>query len=233
MSSQSASKSQDFSEAVGDESTDASVCYHCANTVPQVKIGMFRGQELFEHLDGRRWNVDYDYELFQCPTCRGVSVFGDFSEYPKYRSRKARRIYPRGPQLLPDSHMLFSKECVPERIVALYEEIWPLRHIAPNAFASQIRRALEFICRDQNAQGNSLFKQLRDLISRGIFPGYFAEITDLMRHVGNLGAHAGDTDVDFWDAELLDDFFRSIVEYVYIAPSKIKRLRQRIAVRTS
>jgi hypothetical protein len=70
------------------------------------------------------------------------------------------------------------------------------------------------------------------LSSRGIFPGYFAEITDLMRHVGNLGSHASDKDVDFWDAELLDDFFRSIVEYVYIAPSKIQRLRQRISVQS-
>jgi len=118
---------------------------------------------------------------------------------------------------------------VPERILKLYEEIWPLRHLAPNAFASQIRRALEFICRDQKAQGNNLFQQLKDLVARGTFPGYFAEITDLMRHIGNLSAHAGDEDIDFWDAELLDDFFRSIVEYVYIAPLKIQRLKDRIS----
>ena len=68
-------------------------------------------------------------------------------------------------------------------------------------------------------------------MARGTFPGYFAEITDLMRQIGNLGAHAGDEDVNFWDAELLDDFFRSVVEYVYIAPSEIERLKQRIRSR--
>jgi hypothetical protein len=36
-------------------------------------------------------------------------------------------------------------------------------------------------------------------------------MTDLLRRVGNLGAHAGDAEVDFWDAELLDDFFRSVI----------------------
>jgi hypothetical protein len=54
-----------------------------------------------------------------------------------------------------------------------------------------------------------------------------------MRHIGNLGSHAGDKDVDFWDAELLDDFFRSAVEYVYIAPSKIERLKQRTRSRNT
>jgi hypothetical protein len=54
-----------------------------------------------------------------------------------------------------------------------------------------------------------------------------------MRHIGNLGAHAGDDDLDFWDAELLDDFFRAIVEYVYVAPSKIERLKQRIGSRNT
>ena len=122
-----------------------------------------------------------------------------------------------------------SRDCVPARILKLYEEIAPLRHIAPNAFAGQIRRALEFICRDQKAQGETLFQQVKDLVSRGTFPGYFAEIADLMRHIGNLGAHASDHDIDNWDAELLDDFFRSVVDYVYIVPSKLKRLKHRFA----
>jgi hypothetical protein len=100
------------------------------------------------------------------------------------------RIYPRGSQLLPERHKVASTKCVPERIQKIYEEIWPLRHIAPNAFAGQIRRALEFICHDQEAQGRTLFEQLKDLSNRGTFPGYFSEITELMRLIGNFGAHA-------------------------------------------
>ena len=40
---------------------------------------------------------------------------------------------------------------------------------------------------------------------------------------------AGNEDLDFWDAELLDDLFRSIVEYVYITPSKIERFKERLS----
>jgi hypothetical protein len=128
------------------------VCYHCTNTVPQQRVGSYQGQQLYEHIDGRRFNEDFAYDLYQCPTCRGISIYGDFVKYPAHQTLAARRIYPRGSHLLPESHKLASAECVPHRIMNLYEEIWPLRHIAPNAFAGQIRRALEFICRDQKAQ---------------------------------------------------------------------------------
>jgi hypothetical protein len=52
----------------------------------------------------------------------------------------------------------------------------------------------------------------------------------LLRRVGNIGAHAMEEDVSIWDAELVDDFFRSVVEYVYIAPAKIRRMQERLHV---
>lgn len=208
--------------------TEVLVCYHCGNTTPHERVASHRGRQLYEQIESKRFDEDYDYELYQCPTCGGISLFGDFAAYPRYSNFSERRIYPRGSHLLPETHKLASADCVPSRIVKLYEEIATLRHTAPNAFAGQVRRALEFICRDQQAQGSTLFQQLKDLVTRGTFPGYFAEITDLMRQIGNLGAHAGTEDLDVWDVELLDDFFRSVVEYVYIAPSKIQRLKQRL-----
>ena len=211
--------------------TELLVCYHCGNRVPQKRVGYQRGQELFEHIDGTRYAEDFDYSLYECPTCQGISIYGDFAAYPLADSMEQRRLYPKGSHLLPESHKVASNDCIPQRIVKTYEEIWPLRHIAPNAFAGQIRRALEFICRDQNARGKTLFDQLKDLASCGTFPGHFSEVTDLMRQIGNIGSHAGDDEVEFGDAELLDDFFRAVVEYVYVVPSRIARMKQRFSTR--
>ena len=208
------------------------VCHYCGNKVPMEFLATHRGQKLFEQLGAEKYMEDFDISIYRCPTCNGISVFGDFSEYPSHDSLSERRIYPHGAKLVPESHKVASSECVPSRIRTLYEEIAPLRHIAPHAFAGQIRRALEFICQEQSAHGRTLFEQLRDLTSRGAFPGHFADVTDLMRTVGNLGAHAGDREVDIWDAELLDDFFRAIVEYVYVTPSRVERLRSGIGQRT-
>jgi Domain of unknown function (DUF4145) len=191
------------------------------------EVAVHHGQELFEQIDGERYNERFEYHVYQCPTCSGITIFGDFTDYSR-ETANHNRIYPQGNRLLPESHKIASQTCVPERIVKLYEEVWPLRHIAPNAFAVQIRRALEFVCNDQGATAGTLFGKLQVLVANKTFPGHFAEMTELMRKVGNLGAHAGDREVDFWDAELLDEFFRSVVEYVYITPSRIERLRQRL-----
>lgn len=202
-------------------------CYQCGNRAPQELVAEHLGQEIYEHLDGERYQENFSYWIYRCLTCSGITLYGDFAEYPKHRSLEERRIYPQGSRLLPPKHMLARQDCVPDRIVKIYEEIWPLRHIAPNAFAGQIRRALELICQDQEAKGRTLYDQLKDLTGRGTFPGSFSEVTDLIRVIGNLGAHVSERDIDFWDAELLDDFFRSVVEYVYISPSKIERMKDR------
>ena len=209
------------------ETRRSEVCFHCANHVPLSRVAVHHGKELFEHIDGQRFEMDFEYHIYQCPTCSGITIYGDFTEYPNARDEAYKRIYPQGSRLLPESHKIASRECVPEKIVKLYGQSWPLRHISPGAFAVQVRRALEFICDDQGAPGGTLFEKLKALVANKTFPGHFAEMTDLMRKVGNLGAHAGEDEVDFGDAELLDEFFRFVVEYVYITPSRIQRLRQR------
>lgn len=204
------------------------VCFHCGNKVPLARFAVHPGQELFEHIDGQRFGMDFEYNVYRCPTCSGVTIYGDFTEYPNARDEAYKRIYPEGSRLLPERHKVASHECVPDRIVRTYEQGWPLRHISPGAFAVHIRRALELICNDQGATGGTLFEKLKDLVTKQTFPGHFVEMTDLMRKIGNLGAHAGEDEVGFWDAELLDEFFRFVVEYVYITPSRIERLRGRL-----
>ena len=120
---------------------------------------------------------------------------------------------------------------VPPQILRIYEEVWPLRRSAPNAFAGQIRRALEYVCQDQNAVGRTLFDQLEDLSRRGLLPEKLAETATLIREAGNIGVHADKRAIDVWDAELIDELFRLVIDYVYIAPAKITRLQQRLSGR--
>jgi|GEM_PF-601757 len=204
------------------------MCFHCGNVVPHQQIGHYHGEQLYEYIDGERYSEDYEYVLYQCPTCHGVSIYGDFVLYPRYEKITEKRLYPRGSRFLPEEHKLVDKNCVPQQIVKLYEQIWPLRYVSPTIFAGQMRRILELICHDQKAQGKSLFLSLQDLATRGILPKPYAEATDLLRTIGNMGAHSGTDDVDFWDAELLDDFFRWTIEFLYVAPAEIERLKQRI-----
>lgn len=181
--------------------------------------------------DGEPIAADYEWAVYSCGTCGCLSFFGCF-RHEKEDNPKRARLYPKGSSVLPPAHMLSPRQPIPDRILESYEEVWPIRHRSPTAFVGQIRRLLELICKDKDASGQDLFEQLNDLIGKGIFPGYFQDITDLLRRVGNMGTHASETRLDEWDAELIDDFFRSIIEYVYIAPAKIKRMEERIRPRS-
>ena len=136
------------------------VCHYCGNCVPMEFVAIHRGEKMFEQVEAKKCMEDFDVSIYRCPTCKGLSVFADFASYPLQDSMAARRVYPPGAKLVPEPHKVASNDCVPRRIQMLYEEIAPLRHIAPNAFVGQIRRVLEFICQEQDANGRTLFVHL-------------------------------------------------------------------------
>jgi hypothetical protein len=208
------------------------LCNHCGNVTPHNLATTNTAQLVYEiDEDNHKYIEPFDFFLYSCGACGDASLLGGFRHEIKDKPVMPV-LYPTGSKLVPPSHMLASGNPVPKRIIGLYEEVWPLRHKAPNAFAVQIRRALEFVCRDKNAQGRDLATKLRDLSAKGILPMQITNMTDLLRKIGNIGAHASEEDVDIWDAELIDDFFRTIIEYVYIAPAKIERLNQRLGIKS-
>jgi hypothetical protein len=204
------------------------VCFHCGNRVPLSRLTVHPGREMFDHNGGERQDEDFEYHVYQCPTCRGVSIYGDFTDPSKTREEAYHRIYPQGNRLLPEGHLVTSLDCVPANIVKLYDKAWPLRHIDPGAFAVKIRGALELICNAQGLQGDDLAAHLKVLVAQNTLPGYFGEMTFLMRKVGNIAAHPQPQEVDYWQAEQLDEFFRLIIEYLYVLPSRMRRLKGRL-----
>jgi hypothetical protein len=46
-----------------------------------------------------------------------------------------------------------------------------------------------------------------------------------------MGAHASEMSVTTPDTWVLDDFFKAIIEYVYVAPSKLKDFRGKLEER--
>ena len=51
----------------------------------------------------------------------------------------------------------------------------------------------------------------------------------VLRLLGNIGAHASQQPVKPGHVRVIDEFFRAIVEYVYIAPQKIKQLKDQLS----
>lgn len=211
------------------------LCRHCGNRTPHdVKFSQdtTRLYDIVEDEEGEReWVERYDSFVVACGTCRSLSLLGGFQMEQGRANPQPQHypvLYPAGPDIVPPAHTLMPNAPVPEKVLTVYSEAWPLRHTAPSAFANQIRRALEYVCQDRGAVGKTLYDQLRDLAKRSVFPPQLAEMADLVREVGNRGSHASLDEVNIWDAELLDQLFRLILQYVYIGPAHVERLRNRL-----
>jgi hypothetical protein len=121
----------------------------------------------------------------------------------------------------PDSGELHSS--VPKKIQDLYSEAFRVRHSSPSAFAVLVRKAVEAICTDRGATKGTLAEKLRALAAQGHIPQKLAEVTDVLRLLGNIGAHPGEEQVQSWHVWTIEHFFRVIVEYIYIAPARLKQ----------
>ena len=189
--------------------------------------------------DGEEALAPFRFVVLSCATCGGVNLVGGFiPDLPFVSGRpddqipimELPRLYPTGPDIVPPPHTVDVPNPVPKTVLDAYTKAWPLRHLAPGAFANQIRRALEFLCADQEAAGGNLHDQLKSLADRHIFPPEIVEVASLIRVLGNRGSHADSQEVDRYDAELVDELFRSILRYVYVGPAHARRLRVRLSV---
>ncbi len=81
------------------------------------------------------------------------------------------------------------------------------------------------------ASGQTLVNQLQDLAHRGRIPAGFDEMATQLRHLGNLGAHVSDVEVESNDVPVIEDFAEAILEYLYRSPAKVEAVRQALEER--
>ena len=194
-------------------------CPHCGNTTPH--------ELLFECAAPLIWYGDNDipsrqedqepgqeYALIRCLTCRDLSLYSNIDvvgwQWPRLE-------YPSNYDLDP---------CVPLIISANYKEARRVQNISPNAFAVLIRRALEALCYDRGLTKGTLASCLKELASKGEIPDKLVEASSVLRELGNAGAHHSIRQVTIPMTWAMDSFFRTLIEYVYVAPSKMQKFQQ-------
>jgi len=67
------------------------------------------------------------------------------------------------------------------------------------------------------------------LAKKGEIPPVLVEITTVLRTLGNSGAHNTDQKVTVPMTWQMDKFFRTLVEYVYVAPARIEEFKKSVA----
>lgn len=205
--------------------TEVFKCPHCGNETVNELISFTEVDELLEIVESRtheidRFPVESYFFITKCKTCSQVSVFtsADFEEMP-YNISAAFQIWPTNKDL---------GEGVPKNIEASYDEAKKVKKVSPLAFSILIRRSLEQLCKDKGATGRNLKEKIEDLGKKKIIPETLADMADIIRETGNTGAHGDNFKLNKFDMDVLDDFFIAVLEYVYVAPQRLAKIKDRL-----
>ncbi|ANH81188.1 hypothetical protein A8C56_09515 [Niabella ginsenosidivorans] len=164
--------------------------------------------------------IECSYYLTRYKTCGGISLFYDteFDEHPGYIT-EATLCYPVIRTLT---------DHIPIQIQQTYNEALKVEKVSFTAFSLLIRKSLELLCKDQKAAGRNLKEQITDLATKNIIPANLAKMADALRTLGNIGAHDVSYQIDIEEVRAMKDFLIAMLEYVYVAPSKIEALKKSI-----
>ncbi len=90
-----------------------------------------------------------------------------------------------------------------------------------------VRRTLEGTCKDQGAGKRTLAENLRELQTQGKIDGLLADWADLLRVVGNKGAHFTGEAVSAQDAKDALDFAEAFLDHLYVLRARFDEFKSR------
>jgi hypothetical protein len=139
------------------------LCGNCGNTTPHILRFEYSPSLLWDEVPQPVYQK-FDYAIYSCETCQALTLLGDFEqEHPEDLEQyqpPLSRLFPKAADIAPPPHTVSPSNPIPSEVLRAYIGAWPLRYLNPGAFANQIRRAIEFICEHQKANGKDLYEQL-------------------------------------------------------------------------
>ncbi|CAH1002447.1 hypothetical protein LEM8419_03326 [Neolewinella maritima] len=156
------------------------------------------------------------FNLCKCRGCNCLNVFyydWDDTMMPEIDKPRYQAIYP-----------VKSKVPIglPKKISIAFQAAYKVKRIDVNAYVVLIRRMLEMVCLDKEANGNTLASMLNDLASRSILPDELASIAKYLKNFGNIGAHAGIGELSNDEIPIVENLSLAILEYIYSAPKLVE-----------
>lgn len=196
-------------------------CAHCKNSAPMQVVAEFsQVNAQFDDRHNIHWDSGDEYKLLLCPACQKVMLQTAFYHSEFFPEQYAPEVvWPTGEREILG---------LPERVKRAYQAASRVKNVDTNAFAVLLRRLLEIVCIDREAQGKTLNDQLKYLADKGELPIQLVELAGSLRRMGNIGAHASAGELSDEEAPYLDALCRAILEYVYHAPQLLKKVEERL-----
>ncbi|WP_157830574.1 DUF4145 domain-containing protein [Aeromonas sobria] len=202
-------------------------CIKCSGkTTHKVLVSVdVRGEET----DGN-WSMQWcdDYQIIECGGCKAKSFRNVSSNsedyYPisetEYEHDELELLYPsriEGRKTLENEvHYL------PAKVRGIYKEtLGALNNNSPVLSGIGLRALIETLCKEKNAEGNSLYKKIDDLVAKKILTPAGASILHKIRTLGNDAAHEVKPHSEK-QLGLAMDVVEHVLNDVYIIPEKVE-----------
>ena len=195
-------------------------CPHCGNRTPMGLLNRYDKVTIDE-----RYNAHYSdvFELFECPVCTGFHLF--------HTHWNTEESYPRDYDIYEDGKLLYPYTerlnlfALPKTVRGAYESASRVQNIDEASCVITLRRTLEMVCKDKGATNGQLHQKLNQLQQNGILPPLMGDISKVIKDIGNMAAHGDEVAFDKYMVESLFRFTNKILEYVYILPKEMKKIK--------
>jgi hypothetical protein len=163
-----------------------------------------------------------EYTFAHCASCAKPAVFvredmGDGFDKDNYY-----RVYP-----AQERHIGYS---LPDIVRQSYEEAVRCESAKTwTACVVMVGRTLEAVGKEFESSTRSVFEGLKSMHSKGLISQELLDWANELRVLRNLGAHATNERVDYFDATGALDFLQAILEILYDLRPKFEKFKQRHA----
>jgi hypothetical protein len=195
------------------------VCPHCERPT----TGEIRGLAIWDGSNGEyaEYAPPTEWAFVQCNTCKHPIIHWREDYGEGFESDEAVVLYPAGRQL---------SLAVPTDLRAAWQEAQAcFQAKAYTATAVMVRRTLEGTCKEQGVDERTLALALRKLQAEGTIDGMLAEWANVLRAVGNEGAHFTGKDLSREEAADALSFAEALLDHIYVLKRRFDEFSARRA----
>ena len=195
-------------------------CGHCGRVSAQTLVRIQRYFAYFFSPSGNQ-EIEESGSTFvaTCGACGQILLYDNIGD------QLAAKAFHKGERVYPVSE--WRHWAVPKGVCNAYEAALPFMATFPGAFADKAFSALEILCRDRNAQGDSLMAMLRDLSNRSEISSTLADAAQQLLATFNRESTPNGLHV-----LLLDKLVRTVIAHVFVTPAEIRDLADQVSEAT-
>ena len=194
-------------------------CAHCGKTTEHDLVHCEDYTESIDKTGERHSNGDDRWlAILKCKICNKPSIYRN--EWDDEQQKWTIVLTYPTPVQAPSE--------VPAKIRKSFNYAISMLENSPSLTAVGIRKCLEVICDDKQAQGNTLTERIRYLGANGFIPLPLSDMVDTSQTIRKIGSHFGNMDISKEEVNVLIKYTLALFECLYVVQDKIDSVQMSI-----